>query len=64
MAVRSSSRPFIMAGDWNVDVADFKLAAKHWLDQIGGVVIGPEDWTCRTGDTYSAIDFFVVSKQL
>ena len=60
LAIKVSSRPFVVGGDWQLQAAHFQRDSERWLRAIRGVVIQPPDWTCNVGDSYTTIDFFVV----
>jgi len=56
--VRQLSGPWIIAGDWNVDVT--VLIASRWPELIRGTVVAPTKPTCFS----STYDFFIVSQGL
>lgn len=60
-AVQRCSSPWVLAGDWNLSPE--ALEASGWVDNVGGLVIRPNEHT-RLAGSGSCIDFFVVDKRL
>ena len=49
--------PFVLAGDWNIEPQDFH--AYGWAQKVGGVIIAPQQATCRsTAKKWRTLDFF------
>ena len=56
--IRQLKGPWVLAGDWNVDVS--VILASRWPELVRGTVVAPQSPTCFS----STYDFFVVSEGL
>ena len=60
----ATSGPWLIAGDFNMTPLELEEGASLWLQKVGGVVIAPCAWTCRSANGGRTIDFAVIDARV